>query len=254
MRSSVLVVLAFVAVLLVAAAVNVQAQPALSNCKLQINDTHYLDLSSDSATDKVISGGGNQYTVNLCKAISLQPGTGITSCPLGQTYNCQSNSGTLKTVALTTSPATGTISGNSVRITYSGGEACPNAGTGVYRKHIITFSCGTANPGTLTYQSESPQCTYNFVYTGAVGCPLAGSGGGGGSSSSGLSGGDVFLIIFFVGGFLYVVIGMAYNFQFKQLRGVEMVPNVDFWRGLPGLIKDGCVFTWSSFMSLFEKK
>jgi len=42
---------------------------------------------------------------------------------------------------------------------------------------------------------------------------------------------------FFVGGFLYVAIGMAYNYKFKGQTGVEMVPNIEFWRGLPSLLK-----------------
>ena len=40
-----------------------------------------------------------------------------------------------------------------------------------------------------------------------------------------------------MGGFLYVAIGVAYNYKFKGQTGVEMVPNIEFWRSLPGLLK-----------------
>jgi len=40
-----------------------------------------------------------------------------------------------------------------------------------------------------------------------------------------------------VGGFLYIAIGMAYNYKFKGQTGVEMIPNIEFWRGLPSLLK-----------------
>jgi len=42
---------------------------------------------------------------------------------------------------------------------------------------------------------------------------------------------------------LYLGIGCAYNFKAKGARGVEMIPNIDFWRGLPSLIGDGLRFT-----------
>eukprot|EP00754_Rhynchopus_humris_P019144 Rhum_TRINITY_DN14634_c0_g1::Rhum_TRINITY_DN14634_c0_g1_i1::g.104691::m.104691 len=63
-----------------------------------------------------------------------------------------------------------------------------------------------------------------------------------GSSDGGITGGAVFLIIFFVGGFVYFAGGFAYNFKMKELRGTEAVPNVAFWKDLPLLVKDGALF------------
>ena len=42
-------------------------------------------------------------------------------------------------------------------------------------------------------------------------------------------------------------------YKVKEARGVEMVPNVEFWRDLPHLIKDGCGFTYNKIMGLFGK-
>jgi len=40
-----------------------------------------------------------------------------------------------------------------------------------------------------------------------------------------------------VGIVLYLGIGMGYMYKFKGARGKEMLPNQEFWKSLPGLIK-----------------
>eukprot|EP01064_Diplonema_japonicum_P025386 TRINITY_DN3678_c0_g2_i3.p1 TRINITY_DN3678_c0_g2~~TRINITY_DN3678_c0_g2_i3.p1 ORF type:complete len:206 (+),score=45.74 TRINITY_DN3678_c0_g2_i3:54-671(+) len=62
------------------------------------------------------------------------------------------------------------------------------------------------------------------------------------SSSDGVDGGVIFLIIFFVGFAVYMGAGMAYRFKVKGETGVNMVPNVEFWKDLPNLMKDGALF------------
>lgn len=42
--------------------------------------------------------------------------------------------------------------------------------------------------------------------------------------------------------FLYVVGGCVFKRQKQGTQGMESCPNIDFWRGLPGLVKDGCAF------------
>ena len=63
-------------------------------------------------------------------------------------------------------------------------------------------------------------------------------------AASGLSGGDVFLIIFFVGGFLYVAVGALVKHKRYNATGKDMMPNIDFWQDLPHLLKDGFRFTF----------
>eukprot|EP00760_Papus_ankaliazontas_P027370 PhM_4_TR3300/c0_g1_i1/m.23798 len=65
---------------------------------------------------------------------------------------------------------------------------------------------------------------------------------GGEPEKSGFPKGGIFLIVFFVGSALYLSVGFAYNYRMKELRGVEAVPNLEFWKDLPGLCKDGCVY------------
>ncbi|XP_060570671.1 uncharacterized protein LOC132728961 [Ruditapes philippinarum] len=66
-----------------------------------------------------------------------------------------------------------------------------------------------------------------------------------GSSSGGIGGGAVVLIIFFAFLFIYFVGGTVFLAVGRKARGKEMVPNVTFWSSLPGLVKDGVLFTLS---------
>jgi cation-dependent mannose-6-phosphate receptor len=61
----------------------------------------------------------------------------------------------------------------------------------------------------------------------------------------GLSGGSVLLIIFFIAFGVYFVGGIAILYFMRGARGLEAIPNIDFWRGLPGLVKDGLIFLFS---------
>jgi len=61
--------------------------------------------------------------------------------------------------------------------------------------------------------------------------------------SSTLSAGSVFLAIFFVGGFFYLVIGTLYKTMNMGTTGAESIPNIEFWRSLPDLVRDGCAAT-----------
>jgi len=64
------------------------------------------------------------------------------------------------------------------------------------------------------------------------------------SGSTGLSIGSILLIVFFVVLFVYLIGGVVIK---KYKMGVEnmpeMIPNYEFWAGIPSLVKDGVVFT-----------
>lgn len=83
--------------------------------------------------------------------------------------------------------------------------------------------------------------TYVFDAT----CPQStpgGGGGGEGGDGGGCAGGCVFLIVFFTGFFAYFAAGFAYNVVRMEKRGVEAIPQVEFWKDLPFLVKDGALF------------
>jgi len=57
-----------------------------------------------------------------------------------------------------------------------------------------------------------------------------------------MSGGLVFIIILLVVTPVYIVVGCIYKAKTKGTTGIESCPNIDFWRDLPGLVKDGFRF------------
>ncbi len=50
---------------------------------------------------------------------------------------------------------------------------------------------------------------------------------------------------------LYLVVGSIINFQFRKLRGIEVIPNVEFWKNLPFLVKV-CKFSFLLFQDGFK--
>ncbi|EFA08006.1 uncharacterized protein LOC103314060 [Tribolium castaneum] len=65
------------------------------------------------------------------------------------------------------------------------------------------------------------------------------------TEKSGLSTGSVLLLIFFISFGAYFVGGILILYFMRGARGLETIPNVDFWRSLPGLVKDGIIFLFS---------
>ncbi|XP_076373653.1 cation-dependent mannose-6-phosphate receptor-like [Tachypleus tridentatus] len=53
--------------------------------------------------------------------------------------------------------------------------------------------------------------------------------------------GSVLLIIFFVLLLVYLLIGMTFNYG-KGARGVELIPNYEFWCELPAYVIEGWMF------------
>jgi len=41
----------------------------------------------------------------------------------------------------------------------------------------------------------------------------------------------------------YFVAGILYNKYKTEKTGTDVIPNKEFWSSLPGLIRDGCLFT-----------
>ncbi|KAL3831676.1 hypothetical protein ACJMK2_023399 [Sinanodonta woodiana] len=59
----------------------------------------------------------------------------------------------------------------------------------------------------------------------------------------GISAGTVLCIIFFSLLLAYLIGGMVFMRFCKNARGLEIVPNVTLWKSIPGLIKDGVMFS-----------
>jgi len=126
-----------------------------------------------------------------------------------------------------------------VKVGFTNGDSCW-MGTPQTRIVNVEFPCAGSDAQTFTI-TESPKCTFTISIPTTKSCP--GGGGGGSGSSGGISGGTVFLIILLVVIPLYVGIGCVYKRKKLGTSGNESCPNYDFWKEIPGYVRDGFRFT-----------
>lgn len=111
----------------------------------------------------------------------------------------------------------------------------PYPSTGVCQGEII-FTCDeTVEIGTPVLASISGRCYYHLTWKTKQACPIR---------AGGLSIGSILCIFFFVSVILYLAIGMGIKYKRYDARGMDMIPNVDFWRDVPFLVKDGFRFVY----------
>eukprot|EP01124_Arcella_intermedia_P024903 TRINITY_DN4309_c0_g1_i1.p1 TRINITY_DN4309_c0_g1~~TRINITY_DN4309_c0_g1_i1.p1 ORF type:complete len:171 (-),score=32.20 TRINITY_DN4309_c0_g1_i1:9-521(-) len=60
--------------------------------------------------------------------------------------------------------------------------------------------------------------------------------------NSSLSLGSIILIVFFSVLLVYIVVGFIYNKQVNEYSGMDNIPNMQFWRSVPGYIQAGITF------------
>jgi len=198
-----------------------------------------FDLTPLSGTDYKASDPSYDYTVNICGTVSTE-----TSCSTNKGAACQytPTGGYLHMLSSWVSPPvpawdlidpTTPATGVKVKL-INGDSGCPGP-----RSVEFQFKCGptlTTNPPfTVTYTG----CSYLIVFTTSAGCPSVPGGG------SKLSGGFIFVIILLVSFVVYVVVGCIYKKVRLSTSGFASCPNNEFWVALPGLVKDGCVATFS---------
>jgi len=138
------------------------------------------------------------------------------------------------------------------------------SGTGYKRVVKIKLMCDESKyPGATDGVSEDYQpldSTYSMTFKSKCACDDGCvSNNPSGSGNTGLSTGSILLIVFFVLLFVYLIGGIVIK---KYKMGVEsmpeMIPNYEFWAGIPSLVKDGIVFTCtglkSGCTSLYQKR
>ena len=99
---------------------------------------------------------------------------------------------------------------------------------------------------------QSTSCNYVISFPTKLACGGHGPGKSGGGGGGGLSGGSVFVIIFFVVVPVYIAAGCFWNYRKSQGAGNwrDWCPNQAFWFAIPGLVKDGCVYTYAKIKAL----
>lgn len=113
--------------------------------------------------------------------------------------------------------------------------ACLFAGGDDGRAVSFQYQCAkTFTPPTASQDGEG---TYLISFAGPSVC----SGGG---SAGGTSWGTLTLILLPVAVGLYLSGGYYYNYKYKELRGMDAIPQLEYWKEVPGLVKDGCLFSY----------
>eukprot|EP01139_Manchomonas_bermudensis_P004919 Amastigsp_a174465_1851.p2 type:complete len:266 gc:universal Amastigsp_a174465_1851:846-49(-) len=132
-------------------------------------------------------------------------------------------------------------------VTFGGGDRCHRNGNPYRQTNLYVVCQPSASEDELLFLGELNYCQYTMQLNSRTVCPgyAPSSGSPGRPHKKGLSGGSVLLILFFVVLVLYLVVGSAYKSLVVGAVGVEMIPNIEFWRALPDLILDGANFVFS---------
>jgi len=140
-----------------------------------------------------------------------------------------------------------------MKFVLSNGDSCSG---GPDRVSNIYFDCtpGAPNPLNVNMTVADVGCAYDFHIATPSACPTSPAPPGptptpptpapGGSGR--LSGGSIFLIIFFVFGFVYFAGGCIFRRVSYGVGGMEACPNHEFWQSLPGLVSDGAKYVFNT--------
>jgi len=219
---------------------------SLVNCQSQRFETPVPCVWTDPGTGKIydlspLSGKGNSngdyylpkgpgqgwdIWLQVCAQLATPTcGNNIAGC---QSWSASGKASIGAANSLQFQPAAGLNPGQyGVTIEFTQGD--------LDRRMEIDFVCDSgAGNGMPAFSGESPTHHYNFKWTSAMSCPVSGSGG--------LSGGSILLIIFAGLLVIYVVAGVLFNILKRHATGVEIIPNVELWISIPGLVKDGVMY------------
>jgi hypothetical protein len=118
------------------------------------------------------------------------------------------------------------------------GQGCSGGAT---RSLSIAVQCPAAGalgqavfPTTIT---DLGNCAYATTMTHPAACPYASTGEGG------WTWGNTVLLLLFLGGGLYFCGGAAFRYRQLDMRGLEVIPHLELWREVPGLVGDGIMFS-----------
>jgi len=209
----------------IAVALAYECKPSVAGKKYDFSP---LQKPEDYVIPRASIGKGWDVLVNMCVAVSNK------ACPTTSAicqvwdYNCPT-------------PGCGSASlgdSSSFQWLARDGEVVAKIGGGDgNRNSEIRFKCSTANNNPV-FSNEDPTLEYNFAWETAHACATGSSGGGGGK----MDGGWIFIIILVCGFSVYFIVGIIIKIAKFQASGSEIIPNRDFWCGLPGLVKDGIMF------------
>ncbi|XP_052096026.1 cation-dependent mannose-6-phosphate receptor-like [Mytilus californianus] len=234
-------ILAFISVL--SDVINAESCTQINSCSCRTESSNFVfnlkPLSQPNnpslvATD---SKGGYKYIYNPCDPMTVcKTGGGEKDIAV-----CQQSIGTTTTYYCAGKESGSIFQGDLQAGSLSMKFQCTaDDAQKTIRTTTIQVVCGDGN--TLEFVKDSspkppkpqPEGIYVLKLTTQHACVKGGSGG--------LSTGSVILLIFFILLIIYLVGGILFMKFMRGASGIEMVPNLELWKGLPSLIKDGFVF------------
>ncbi|KAF9400436.1 hypothetical protein BGX21_004307 [Mortierella sp. AD011] len=268
-----LAIVAITAITALHSVATAQADTTYDCEKISVDGNNY-NISAFKATTYTLEGEPKveypskirvDYQLNPCQAIVVPEGEANSHCQAGA-WVCQDvklvpPEGDPSTIFLRTiagsAPATDTSPAREVapsvalaekledvkelpwNLTLKGGNI-----DGQDQSAIITFICDMA----VTDSNVGPTLTkyengvVYFSWKSSFACPQQTPA----PVSEGMSSFGVFMTVLTVLGLIYLVAGAVYNHKVYGARGLDLLPNIDFWRDFPSLVADVVRHIWNS--------
>ena len=189
------------------------------------------------------SGTNSQFFISICGAPTRTCATQCSTCdvhdPAGvDTWSAPGQScaaiGSLSTAQWMLQTPGVAVSG--AMLHFEGGDM--EDGTGPRRSATIVFQCDPSVAVAAGRSAvEHPPLRYTITVASAHACP---------HMPQPLSWGwwtiigSIVLTVVYFGG------GIAYNVRVRGEEGLDVIPQWQYWQQLPGLVKDGVVFSWTN--------
>ncbi|XP_055696499.1 cation-dependent mannose-6-phosphate receptor-like [Lutzomyia longipalpis] len=210
-------------------------------CLHTLSSTDIVDLTNLKGLQLVAYAAGNQtYVFSVCTDSSSLPIT------FAEAKNCTENGGFSLCMFNNTSPVNSTKLAKTMdwKWTEDSDRICLSADYMSLKLHIeltcISSSTAKKNDSFFvvapTTDDQKDGIVTNFHLLSPLACPQKIP------RSEGLSTGGVLMVILLVAFTMYFAIGIVVNFFMLGARGIEVIPNITFWRNLPGLVMDGIRF------------
>jgi hypothetical protein len=129
-----------------------------------------------------------------------------------------------------------------VQLNFTNGvPSCYYQGRKYDRASVIKFVCRPGQGTTTNFSIlQLDPCTYEVTFESEHACPL----GMEDLPAKSLSAGSILLIAVAIFIPVYILVGCIYKTKRHDTKGTDSCPNVEFWRDLPALVRDGCRFTF----------
>ncbi|KAF9423046.1 hypothetical protein BGZ94_008414 [Podila epigama] len=109
---------------------------------------------------------------------------------------------------------------------------------------VITFICdrSVTDVNALPTLTSSADGVVKFNWKTVHACPVHTEL----ETAPGMSSFGIFMTALFIFGLIYLILGALYNHQVYGAKGLDLLPNLDFWRDFPGLVADVARHVWDS--------